>query len=289
MKSKQNISIICCALACVVLSSKARAGGWGALYAFGDSYSDTGAGYVDGNGPTAVAYLAADLGIPFTYAGDPNSAGKSLNFAVSGAQTGKADGIHIRPATAECGRSEALFGRGMRTQVVEFSQRVKSGALKFNPQQTLFFLAGGLNDNDLPTATTVQNMENEVRLLYELGGRYFMVALLPTKIPEFTQVGSRLNPAIAKIPAELQSALAGAHIAVSHWGEYFDRVVEKPTEYGITNTVDRCAGRAVFGEDPTPCTSPDTHFYFHEGHPSTAVQRIVASKLKREINELFPQ
>ena len=27
------------------------------LYVFGDSYSDIGAGYIDGNGPTAVAYL----------------------------------------------------------------------------------------------------------------------------------------------------------------------------------------------------------------------------------------
>jgi len=26
------------------------------LYVFGDSYSDIGAGYIDGNGPTAVAY-----------------------------------------------------------------------------------------------------------------------------------------------------------------------------------------------------------------------------------------
>ena len=28
------------------------------LYMFGDSYSDIGAGYIDGNGPTAVAYPA---------------------------------------------------------------------------------------------------------------------------------------------------------------------------------------------------------------------------------------
>lgn len=32
------------------------------MYVFGDSYSDTGAGYVDGDGPTAVAYLARKLG-----------------------------------------------------------------------------------------------------------------------------------------------------------------------------------------------------------------------------------
>ena len=33
------------------------------LYVFGDSYSDIGAGYIDGNGPTAVAYLAWLMGL----------------------------------------------------------------------------------------------------------------------------------------------------------------------------------------------------------------------------------
>ena len=60
------------------------------LYVFGDSYSDSGSGYVDGNGPTAVAYLAQRLGIPFTYYGDPGSKGKGLNFAISGAGSGTA-------------------------------------------------------------------------------------------------------------------------------------------------------------------------------------------------------
>ena len=59
------------------------------LYVFGDSYSDSGAGYVDTNGPTAVVYLAQRLGIPFTYNGDEDSAGKGLNFAVSGASSGE--------------------------------------------------------------------------------------------------------------------------------------------------------------------------------------------------------
>jgi len=42
-----------------------------ALYTFGDSYTDSGAGYLDVNGPTAVLYLARRLKIPFAYAGSP--------------------------------------------------------------------------------------------------------------------------------------------------------------------------------------------------------------------------
>jgi phospholipase/lecithinase/hemolysin len=278
------------AFACCVLGlcSSAHARHWEALYAFGDSYTDSGAGYVDGNGATAVVYLAQSLGIPFTYAGDSQSSGKSLNFAVSGAQTGSSEGVRVRPTGAACGANEALFGRGMQTQVLDFERQVKAGTVRFNPDRTLFFLAGGLNDSALPTATTIGNLEGEIRLLYKNGGRYFLVALLPTKIRAFRAVGTRLNPALARIPEDLRFTLPGARVITSGWGQFFDRVMEKPSRYGIINVSDKCAGRSLFGEDPTPCKAPDTYFYFHDGHPSTAVQRIVAQDLEREIREALP-
>jgi cholinesterase len=176
----------------------------------------------------------------------------------------------------------------MRNQVLDFTLQVKSGDLRFNPNKTLFFIAGGLNDRLLPTATTIANLEDEIRQLYHVGGRYFLVALLPAKIPAFSDVGVRLNPALRKIPEDLRSALPEAHIEISKWGEYFDQVMENPAQYGITNATDKCAGREVFGEDATPCASPDTYFYYHMGHPSTAVQKIVARKLKQEVANLFP-
>lgn len=285
-----SVQKIACVCLCgwVGLSSPAHSRSWDSLYAFGDSYTDSGAGYIDGNGPTAVAYLATRLNMTLSTPRSGTGTAKGMNFAVSGAQTGKSDGVWMRPATAKCGSNEALLGRGMQTQVSDFSQRVKAGSIRFNPERTLFFLAGGLNDSDLPTETTIANLESQVRLLYELGGRYFTVALLPTKIPAFTAVGIRLNPEIAKIPKDLGAALPGAHIVISRWGEYFDRVIENPGDYGVRNTTDRCAGRALFGEDPTPCPAPDTYFYFHEGHPSTAVHRLVATELKRELAAAYP-
>jgi phospholipase/lecithinase/hemolysin len=78
------------------------------LYVFGDSYSDVGEGYLDGNGPTAVAYLAERLGFPLMRANDPSAAGKSLDFAISGAKTGSRSGVTIE---------RALLGVGMRNQV----------------------------------------------------------------------------------------------------------------------------------------------------------------------------
>jgi phospholipase/lecithinase/hemolysin len=283
--------IICIAYGLVFslcMASNAQAHRWESLYAFGDSYTDSGAGYVDGNGPTAVVYLAASLGIPFTYAGDPNSSAKSLNFAVSGARTGKGDGIRIRPVTSSCGPNDALLGRGMQTQVLDFARRVNSGVLHFDSDKTLFFIAGGLNDRGLPTAETIANLEGEIREIVRLGGKNFLVALLPTKIPDFAEMGARLNPALGRIPKDLEPSLKDVRIRMSRWGKYLDQVMEKPAKYGITNTTDQCAGRAIFGEDSTPCATPDAFFYFHSGHPSTAVHRIVARGLEREVAQLFP-
>ncbi|MFI4889167.1 MAG: hypothetical protein ACHQIL_01405 [Steroidobacterales bacterium] len=58
--------MICGVLVLLSLASGAQARTWEALYAFGDSYTDSGAGYLDADGPTAVVYLASSLGIPST-------------------------------------------------------------------------------------------------------------------------------------------------------------------------------------------------------------------------------
>ncbi len=214
------------------------------------------------------------MGAHLAPATDPKPAGKSLNFAVSGAQTGSGAGRHV---------GDALLGYGMRNQVDDFAAKVLSRDITFDPQSTLFFLAGGLNDRSLPTETTVQNLTGEIRTLYELGGRHFRIALLTTAIPSFATVGQRLNPALGKIPAEIAPELPGATIDLSRWGLYFDEILRDPAKYGIENTTDACAGRAIFGQDPTPCAKPSAYFYYHAGHPSTAAHKIVGEKLYQEL------
>lgn len=260
------VSTIWCALLCGQEFER--------LYVFGDSYSDTGAGYVDGNGPTAVAYLAKHLGFELFPANDAKiGRTSSINFAVSGAQTGRGEGRKV---------GSALLGYGMQNQVDDFAALVNGKKVVFDASRTLFFLAGGLNDRRLPTETTVANLKGEIRKLYGLGGRHFLVAVLPEAIPNFSDVSKRLNPELEKIPGEIAKELPGIHIANSGWGRYLDDVMRNPAKYGITNTTDKCAGRAIFNEDATPCARPDAYYYYHSGHPSTAVHKFAGAKLHEE-------
>ena len=248
------------------------------LYVFGDSYSDIGAGYIDGNGPTAVAYLGWLMGLPVASGKAANAAGRSLVFAVSGAGTGEGEGRRVK---------EALLGYGMMNQVRDFAARVKSGEIAFDPQTTLFFLAGGLNDGKRETAVTLANLRQQLQILRELGGRHVTIALLPTKIPQFAAVGRRLNPAYEQFVRE-EAGKAGVDLWLNHWGAAFDEVMERPAAHGILNTTDACAGRAIFDQDATPVGDPATYFFYHEGHPSTAVHRIVGKKLFEEIAKHSP-
>jgi phospholipase/lecithinase/hemolysin len=236
------------------------------LYVFGDSYSDSGAGFVYSDGPTALVYLAERLKIPFTYYGDPKAAGKGLNFAISGGKTGAGEGQH---------EGQRFFKRGMRNQVEDFAALVKAGKVKFDPSATMFFFAGGLNDRGSPEGYTVGNIEGEIETLYALGARRFMVALLPEKIPAFASAGTQFNPGLAKIPAEMKAKHPDISIANSHWGEFFDEVMEHPAKYGITDTTHAC------GEKP-PCATPQSHYYFYDAHPSTAVHKAVGEMLWHE-------
>jgi len=252
------------------------------LYVFGDSYSDSGSGYVDTNGPTAVAFLAQRLGIPFTWYGDPRyTKTQGLNFAISGAGSGSGPGR--RYPTGE------MLGIGMKNQVDQFVAFTKTGDIpKFDPATTMFFFAGGLNDRGKPEGYTRTNIEAEIDELYDLGARRFTVALLPTKIPQFATAGTAFNPELAKIPAEELAKHPDIRIANSNWGLFMDQVIANPAQYGITDTTHPCAGRNIHHEDTTPCASPDTHFFYHEGHPSTVVHRAVGDMLYAEATTTAP-
>lgn len=243
------------------------------LYAFGDSYSDTGAGFIASNGPTAIAHFARHLGLQLMIPDQASSPRASINFAVSGASTGEGRGQRI---------GGALIGTGMQDQVHQWAAQVQAGALAFDPAATLFFVAGGLNDGKVATEEVTGNLRRLVQTLHGAGGRRFLLARLPEHIPQFAAVGRRLNPALAALAAELRRELPDSDIALSGWGAFFDAVIQNPRDFGIDDIENACAGRAIFGEDPTPCAEPERHFYYHSGHPSAKVHAIVGRRLYEE-------
>lgn len=266
--------LLICGMKCTAL---AKSHPYDELFVFGDSYSDIGAGYIDGNGPTSVAYLAKDLGIPLVI---PSQAtpGKGVDFAVSGARTGAGSGKRFEHGE--------LLSYGMRNQVDDFVRLLKSGKVSFDPKRTMFYFAGGLNDRLLPVDTSVANIEGEIGTLYGLGARRFMVAILPEKIPSFAAQSMRVNPGLERIPAEMRAKYSDIQIETSDWGPFYDRVMEHAARYGITNTTDACAGRALKHQDTTPCASPETYFYYHQGHPSTHTHKIIGEMLAKEARRL---
>jgi hypothetical protein len=168
------------------------------------------------------------------------SALDSLNCAVSGASSGRGEGQKIK---------DALLARETVEQVDDFAGRVKAKRVKLAPRITLSSLAERLNDGRLPGAEVLANLESEIRKLYEVGGRRFRVALLPTEIPASREFGLRLNPQLRRIPAEMRAELTSAEIAMS--GAYFDDVLRDPRRFGIENTTDkvRRAGAVRRGRD----------------------------------------
>jgi len=50
----------------------------------------------------------------------------------------------------------------------------------------------------------------------------------------------------------------------------------------LTDTTNACAERAFHGEQIQVCPNPDTHFFYHESHPSTAAHRAVGDLLYQE-------
>ena len=105
---------------------------------------------------------------------------------------------------------------------------------------------------------------------------------MPEKIPSFSRTGIRLNPTLAALPAKLSASL-GVDAKTSRWGAYFDEVMDNPAAFGITDTRSRCAERNIPGPEPKGCDTPDQLFFYHEGHPSTAVQKIVGATLVEEL------
>ncbi len=256
---------IVCSLGAMTAATPASAVVINDLFVFGDSYSDTGAfvPLVNPGGTTWAGYLAQNFNITLTTSKNADPGTDGVNFAESGAR------VDPIPAPTRQPRS-------LTQQVAEFQNYVDNDEVTFNPDSTLFFLAGGLNDHtsdptQIDAATTAQ-----ITTLYSLGARIFEIALLPQDVPAFTDSALNLNPGYEALVPELQSEFPDATIELSNWGPDYDDILTNPANYGITNTTTACAG-------PPVCATPDTYFYYVNSHPSDASHHIVGNEIFSEV------
>ena len=255
----------------IIASGAGHAATFDAIQIFGDSFSDTGARRVFSDGGTAAGYLAEYFGNPAVLPDAPNPGTSSINFAESAARVDveRPDG----PSS-------------VTSQVNNYIDLVEQGAASFDPETTLFFLSGGLNDHERTPASEVAGAYREqVTDLIDLGARYIQVALLPREVPEFTDSADYLNPAYRELVSDLAATYSDVSIELSNWGPYYDDIILNPEDYGFTNVTEPCRGGG-YGPVTSLCDTPETYFYYWIAHPSDAAHRVVADRLYTDLSAL---
>lgn len=256
-----------CLVGAITASTPASAVVINDLFVFGDSYSDTGAYVPLTNGSTAVGYLAQNFGITLTTSKNSDPGTDGVNFAESGAR------VFVGPNPPN------TQPRSLTQQVGEFENYVNNDEVTFDPDSTLFFLAGGLNDHNLVSSTDVNAATtSQVSTLYSLGARIFEIALLPQGIPAFTNSALNFNPGYEALVPELQAKFPDATFGLSDWGPDYDNIIMNPSEFGMTNVTDPCRASSSM-----ICSTPDTYFYYFNSHPSDASHHIVGNDLFTEV------
>ena len=245
------------------------------LFVFGDSYSDTGAFVKQTtNGNTAAAYLAKDFGVTLTTSKNPDPGTDGINFAEAGAR------VFVGP------RPPATQPRSLTQQVAEFRNDVAQRKVTFDPRTSLFFLLGGLNDHKFVTSAEVDAATTaQVAMLYKAGARLFEIALLPSKVPVFTDSADNLNPGHRALVPKLRAEFPGAVFGLSDWGPDYDKIIGRPSKYGMTNVTDPCRD---FHRGAPTCSTPNKYFYYYNDHPSDAAHHIVGNELYAEVMALPP-
>ena len=288
-----------CLAALLTLSASTAFGGstYDHLYAFGDSYSDNGAGealttrlaaqkvkeaqalpgplYWKGrwsNGPTAVEGLAQALNIPLT------------DYAVGGAKSGHGNYY----AWMLPSRDTGVLG-----QVTEHLQTAKAN--KADPK-ALYFIFISANDffewADFAHPETVEalseasvaNIRSATEQLVAAGARHIMVVGTTdlSHVPAVVQ-GNQVDTAkkyqqllAQQLPAVL-AQIGTAKVSYFDHLAFSDRLRANPADNGFTDLDTPC--QATYPQVKPVCAAPDTHYYWDEWHPTRKVHALAAKAM----------
>lgn len=249
-----------------------------AMYALGDSLSDTGRVFAStgntfpappyylgrfSNGPVAIEYLANGLGL--------TSPGQLINLAVGGAMTG-ADG-------------NAGPGTGMLSQLAGLQSAL--GGAPADPN-ALYFVWGGANDlrGGVSIGEAIGNLSTIVSSLYGMGARNFLLPNLPDLglTPEARDAGSSASATFASEVFNTQLSAAYGALA-ANWADehfyFFDAMAAQRTltagspGNGFTNVTTACIGTG-------DCANA---LYFDSIHPTAAAHQLLGVQMLAAVPE----
>lgn len=284
----------------------ARAGAYDAIYAFGDSLSDTGnifaatggaepaAPYANGqfsNGPVWVQDLAAGLGVaPLT----PSLLG-GTDFAYGGAQTG----------TTVFHTANATDLTGSAGQVSQFEAAHATADPK-----ALYTIWIGSNDllaaikapaSQIPTGIgqAVANVDGAIAALAAEGAKNFLILTVPDlgKTPDAIAGGPAAQAGASALAVAFNATLLngsgpipslpslatvdGLDVHVLDTFAALDSIVANPGTFGFTNVTSPCLVGAVNYAGGTPCAptvaAQDQYLFWDDIHPTAAGHAIIAA------------
>lgn len=270
------------------------------LYAFGDSYSDNGAGqtftrklaaqnikdaqelpgslYWKGrwsNGPTAVENLAHALKAPLT------------DYAIGGAKSGNGNYYTWMEPT----RNTGVFG-----QIADYLNTAKTH--QADPS-ALYFIFISANDFfewadfahpesiDELSQSSMKNMQTSIETLIAAGAKQLMVVGTTdlSHVPAVVQ-GNQVQSAKKyqseleqKLPAILTNLASTHHITIS----YFDHLAfstqlrAAPAAAGLKDLDSPC--QATYPAIKPVCDNPDAHYYWDEWHPTRKVHALAGAAM----------
>jgi outer membrane lipase/esterase len=265
-----------------------QASAFTALYAFGDSLSDTGnvsiasggvplAPYYPGhfsNGPIWIETFAAGLGL----SANP-SLGGGTNYAFGGAVTGPA----LTSTFPTLTQQEGLYA---------------TAAGGVADPNALYVVWGGGNDvraggnptNSLNMTPSVTNISNIITALAGIGAKNFLVPNLPnvgltpdaiaggpSAVAGAQFLSTSFNSQLAAALPALASSLSINITPLDVFG-FLNGVIANPGAYGLNNTNTRCySGTTGVGGPGTVCSTPNTYLFWDGIHPTTVAHQALGN------------